>query len=206
MYTNKSKWLKNPVFEEFRFPLSKTNLDIITRAGQTMRFAEGVSQYRNVGLASNQIGSYKRFFVMEKVYQYPDGSFYKKDSDDIVYCMNPAIIDSSSEKNDFWENCVSDPSIQAYVNRSEKIVVKFFDRNGARIIEELEGMNARVFQHEYDHLNGRLMVDLAQKVRVYDEWPEYKKILREKQKKMVKGSGSRRLSNRRPSKFSFLPK
>ena len=73
--------------------------------------------------------------------------------------INPEIIEESQEIVELEEGCLSIPGIYKRVKRPEKVKVKYLNENGKEIIEELDGIWARVFQHELDHLNGVLFID-----------------------------------------------
>ena len=73
--------------------------------------------------------------------------------------VNPVILRRSKQLVADWEGCLSFPGARGLVPRSKKITVAFLDREGKKKTVELEGFQARVFQHEIDHLNGRVYVD-----------------------------------------------
>ena len=97
-----------------------------------------------VGLAANQIGVKKRAFVM-----YP-----LKDKEWINILINPVIIEKSEETIEIEEGCLSYPGISASTKRYNRIKLQYLDELSNEIIEEFEGFNAVVVQHEMDHLNG----------------------------------------------------
>ncbi|KAF2956674.1 peptide deformylase [Marinitoga sp. 38H-ov] len=99
-----------------------------------------------VGLAAPQIGINKRFFIMD------DGKKLRK-------IINPEIIEFLGDEVVYEEGCLSIPGVFINVKRPEGIKVKYFDENGNEIEEELHDYTARIFQHEYDHLEGVLFVD-----------------------------------------------
>ena len=105
-----------------------------------MRKANGV------GLAANQVDIAKRFFVLEH-----DGVVKK--------VINPEILEFSDEIADMEEGCLSIPGVYKRVNRAAKIKVKYLNENGEEVIEELEEMWSRAFQHEFDHIEGILFTD-----------------------------------------------
>ena len=105
-----------------------------------MRKANGV------GLAANQVDIAKRFFVLEH-----DGILKK--------VVNPEILEFSEEIADMEEGCLSIPGVYKRVNRPAKIKVKYLNENGEEVVEELEEMWARAFQHEFDHIEGILFTD-----------------------------------------------
>ena len=101
---------------------------------------------KGVGLAANQVDIAKRFFVLEH-----DGIVKK--------VINPEILEFSEEIADMEEGCLSIPGIYKRGNRPAKIKVKYLNEKGEEVVEELEEMWARAFQHEFDHIEGILFTD-----------------------------------------------
>jgi peptide deformylase len=87
-------------------------------------------------------------------------------------CVNPEILEGQGEIKD-QEGCLSFPGLYLHVTRYETIKIKYYDILGKEHIKEFKGIQARVFQHEFDHLNGlcfvnkvsKLSLDLATKRR-----------------------------------------
>ena len=73
--------------------------------------------------------------------------------------INPEILEFSEEIADMEEGCLSIPGIYKKVNRPAKIKVKYLNENGEEVVEELDEMWARAFQHEFDHIEGILFTD-----------------------------------------------
>lgn len=109
-----------------------------------------------VGLAANQVGSLQRLFV------YDDGTT----SGTLV---NPEIVCCTGEQIG-PEGCLSFPGLQGDVKRANEIVIKGLNGNGKPVKINAEGFLARVFQHEFDHLNGKLFIDRADPDTLY--YPE----------------------------------
>jgi len=115
---------------------------------ETMRQAPGI------GLAAAQVAESVRLFVaeIEENEEYPgSGKLY------VVF--NPEYVFRSEEMVDGTEGCLSIPGWAGEVTRHHKVLVKGLDRQGKRIRVEAEGLLARVFQHEIDHLDGVLFPD-----------------------------------------------
>ncbi|MFN4243154.1 MAG: peptide deformylase [Tepidisphaerales bacterium] len=112
------------------------------------RLFELMRQDRGVGLAAPQVGWLKRLFVM---------NHSGKPEDDRVY-INPTLTDPEGTETD-EEGCLSLPGIRANIARDFKITVTAQDLTGRSFTETAEGYVARVWQHEYDHLNGTLLID-----------------------------------------------
>jgi len=108
--------------------------------------AETMYEAPGVGLAAPQIGIAKRLVVIDV-----DGVLRK--------IVNPAILEFSQETENSEEGCLSVPGVYEKVKRAKKITVKYKNENGEEIVEEAEGLLARAFQHELDHLDGVLFVE-----------------------------------------------
>jgi len=116
----------------------------------TLKKAEGI------GLAAPQINLLKRIFVIDTSPLIESDITIEKFEGVFI---NPEIIDRDSENILIREGCLSIPGIYEEVNRPEKILVRYMDRLWKIHEEELEGIKARIFQHEYDHLDGILFID-----------------------------------------------
>ena len=104
---------------------------------------------RGVGLAAPQVGINKRLMVVNW-----EGDPARSNCE-LVLC-NPSIIEASSTTDVDEEGCLSFPGFTADVQRSESITVEFQTVKGKARRLELDGWEARVFQHEFDHLDGKL--------------------------------------------------
>ena len=111
---------------------------------------ENMLHYDGVGLSANQIGIEERAFAMIRDIEY----------NDIIVCFNPRII--KRYDNDVWceEGCLSFPDKIINIQRPDRIVVKYEDEDKKDHKMKLDGFAARVFQHEFDHLNG---IDFTQR-------------------------------------------
>jgi peptide deformylase len=121
------------------------------------------------GLAATQIGRFQRMFVLMETNKPPDkaGAF--------AFC-NPEIIGRSSESEVVTEGCLSLPGLGIDVERSLAIKLRFQDTWGQEREEEFIGWDARVIQHETDHLNGALMIDYIDRrewFRMFTAWKEH---------------------------------
>jgi len=99
------------------------------------------------GLAAPQVGVIKRIFLMK-----PDIS------GDFLVIINPKIISWSEEKEKMAEGCLSIPGVSKVKSRFKSISVEYTVPAGYQKKESFSGWEARVFQHEFDHLNGVLMI------------------------------------------------
>lgn len=140
------KFLRKPTtaFDFKKFKKSEIR-ELIKVMRQSMIAAEGI------GLSANQIGLDLKVFVCKV-----ENKFYA--------IFNPEIIQESKEKIKLEEGCLSVPGIYGLVERVGKLTLKGFDQNGKALKIKAWGLLARVFQHEADHLNGKLFIDKAEQV------------------------------------------
>ena len=131
--------------------LSEDMQDLITDMWDTMYAYDGI------GLAAPQIGLSRQLAVIhleEDSERYPDLVESKK-----FIIFNPSISVLDETKQEFWEGCLSVPGLRGPVSRPRKIKVDYLDENAKENSIELEDFLATVFQHELDHLFGKLFVD-----------------------------------------------
>ena len=150
---------------------------LITNMKETMYNASGV------GLAAPQIGKAIRLFLI-------DASPFAEDDDlseeertvlksfNRVF-INPKILEEEGEEWLFNEGCLSIPEVREDVSRQPKITIEYQDENFTRHTETLEGLAARVFQHEYDHIEGILFTDKLSTLK--------KRIIKKKLENISKG-------------------
>ena len=140
-----------------------TNFDkkfqtLIDNMVETMIEAPGV------GLAAPQVAVSQRLLVA----RLQDDEKSKEEFGDLAgklfVLVNPEIIKTSKETVEGVEGCLSIPGYLGTVDRFEKITIESLDRNGKAQRIKAEGWLARVFQHEIDHLDGRLYIDIAKEV------------------------------------------
>ena len=108
-------------------------------------------EHDGIGLAANQVDLPYRLFVCN-----PSGDPDKKESEHVF--INPVILKGSGQ-HEREEGCLSIPGVYGPVVRKEKITVQAYNLAGEEITGELDGLFARVVQHETDHLDGRLFID-----------------------------------------------
>jgi peptide deformylase len=117
---------------------------------ETMYNASGV------GLAAPQIGKDIRLFIV-------DASPFKDEDpeleDFVQVFINPRIIEENGDQWSFNEGCLSIPGIREDVMRKPTLVIQYYDENFEFYEEEVSGIAARIIQHEYDHIEGKLFID-----------------------------------------------
>ncbi len=116
---------------------------------------ETMSGASGIGLAAPQIGKAIRLFVVDgTVLDDEEGmEDFKK-----VF-VNPQILQETGTPWEFEEGCLSIPNIREKVSRKEQVKIRYYDENWNLKEETYDGMKARIIQHEYDHIEGKLFVD-----------------------------------------------
>lgn len=112
------------------------------------RMASVMVEANGIGLAANQVGVLRRVIV-----------FQRGDEGEPTCLVNPEIVERSEELETEEEGCLSLPGVLVPVERHAAIAVVGCDLDGARARLELAGLDARVVQHEVDHLDGVLILD-----------------------------------------------
>ncbi|MCL4405067.1 MAG: peptide deformylase [Patescibacteria group bacterium] len=107
---------------------------------------ETMDQANGIGLSANQIGLNMRVFVARV-----DRKFYA--------LFNPEIVGTSREKIIIEEGCLSSPDEFEPIPRAEGVTLVAYDKNGRKVKIKAWGLLARVFQHEVDHLSGKMFTD-----------------------------------------------
>ena len=118
--------------------------DDLDRPEMSRILKENMMHYEGVGLSANQIGISERVFIM----------VLNMETEETITCFNPRIIKRYDENVYFEEGCLSFPDEIINVERPDRIVVKYEDEDKKDHKIKLSGMAARVFLHEFDHLEG----------------------------------------------------
>ena len=134
------------------------NLDLlIDNMWETMYAASGV------GLAAPQIGISIRLFIVDASPFSEDKNLSLEEREKLskfkMVFINPELKATSDDLNTFNEGCLSIPEIREDVVRENEIIVDYYDQNVNKQSLKLDGLRARVVQHEYDHIQGILFTD-----------------------------------------------
>ncbi|MEZ4672490.1 MAG: peptide deformylase [Anaerolineae bacterium] len=125
---------------------------------------ETVLDAPGVGLAAPQVAVSQRLIVVRLPDDEKSKEEYGDDAGKLYVVANPEILKPSKEMVEGVEGCLSIPGYLGLVDRHEKITVTGLDRHGKSFRLKASGWLARVFQHEIDHLDGRLYIDIAKDV------------------------------------------
>ncbi|HKS06643.1 MAG TPA: peptide deformylase [Gemmatimonadaceae bacterium] len=154
--------LGDPVLRRRAEPVAKIDDSIRQLADdmfETMHAAKGI------GLAAPQVGVSERVFVADV-----DGARF--------VMVNPELVEVRGPVSPYEEGCLSIPEILGEVNRATDITMRALDLKGEPITVNATELLARCFQHELDHLNGKLFVDylsLLKKRRALSQWAKLEK-------------------------------
>jgi len=133
---------QNPQLRKASKPVAKITRDIrllVENMEETLRTAPGV------GLAAPQVGELLRIIIADI-------------GEGLHVIINPKIVKKGG-KQTFVEGCLSLPGIEAPVERSSEVLVRGMDMSGKKVEVSAQGLLATVFQHEIDHLDGKLFID-----------------------------------------------
>ena len=145
---------------EYKFDLPNPLMEmLVKRLKMTMKL------YGGIGLSANQCGVFERVFVI--------GTDHFQ-----IACINPRIIGQAPSTIKAEEGCLSFPGLHVKLNRPDWVEVEFTNEMGELKQMRLEGITARCFQHELDHMNGIRMIDHIGPVAL--------QMARKKQEKIIK--------------------
>lgn len=126
-----------------------------------------------IGLAAIQIGVAKNVLIINLTDENDEQKV-----ENLYEIINPVILEAEGSIT-YQEGCLSVPSFYEDVQRKEHIKVRYFDRDGNMIEEELDGLMAIAFQHELDHLKGHLFIEKLSYLKRKKFEKEWKKKLKE---------------------------
>jgi len=160
--------LGNPILRQQAQPIE----DIGDRRLQKLidNLMATVAKENGVGIAAPQVAeSYRLFIVASR----PNLRYPHAPKMEPTAIINPRIIAHSSEVVKDWEGCLSIPGIRGLVPRYQAIEVEYTSRDGKLHRQELTDFVARIFQHEYDHLDGSVFLDRVESTQELMTEQEY---------------------------------
>jgi peptide deformylase len=138
---------------------------------------ETMYKSKGIGLSAPQIGKNINLFIIDTSFLKENKKFQIKKFKKVF--INPKILESSDKNYFDYEGCLSIPTIIEYLKRKPSILIEYFDENWKKHVKIFKGIIGRIFQHEYDHLQGRLFIDFFSSIK--------KKLIKNKLKKIYKG-------------------
>ncbi|HDZ54698.1 MAG TPA: peptide deformylase [Candidatus Nealsonbacteria bacterium] len=152
----------DPILRKKAQPVEKIT-DEIEKLKKDM--VETMIKNEGVGLAATQVGQLKRIIIIQT----------EKDPLELI---NPKIIKRSKKTEITEEGCLSFPGLRLKIKRAKEVEISARDKVGLEVQISAQGLQARVFQHEIDHLDGRLFIDrlsFFQRLRIRKELKELMK-------------------------------
>ena len=137
--------------------------NLISNMFETMNNANGV------GLAAPQIGKSIRLFIVDASPFSEDEELEETERNFLEkfqrVFINPIVLEEKGDKWGFHEGCLSIPDIREEIMRKPDLVIEYYDENWELKEEKLNGLAARIVQHEYDHIEGTLFTDRMNPLR-----------------------------------------
>lgn len=144
-----------------QFDFSNPTIDPVELATNLVQF---MRDSNGIGLSANQVGLNLRVFAME--------------GEPAIVCFNPRIVMFGEEEVTLEEGCLTYPGLYVKVKRPKVIKVRYQEADGEVYTETFTGMTSRVFQHEFDHLNGDVFYNKANsfhKDSAMKKWKQWKR-------------------------------
>lgn len=136
----------DPVLKTLCSSVSFHDMDQTARQVLVDKMTAAMIEKNGLGLAASQIGVAKRLFILNV-------------ENTIVCCFNPEIVEQSGDTVVDYEGCLSFPDLWLKVDRSTSVVGRYLDIDGELVERKFEGVLARCFLHELDHVNGVVFVE-----------------------------------------------
>ena len=148
--------LGHPVLRKVTANVSQKELNSSAMQKFIDDMIETMKEYDGVGLAADQVHESKQIAVLEVA---DNPRYPNKSNVPLTILVNPSITPLSDEIEDDWEGCLSIPDLRGRVPRYKSIRVQALDRRGKAIDFVADNFHARVIQHEFDHLHGKVYLD-----------------------------------------------
>ena len=153
----------DPVLRMKAEPVDELTDDLLQLAEEMI---DVMYQDDGVGLAAPQVGESVRLIVIDL-------------GEGPLVLFNPEIVEKNDELEPLEEGCLSFPDIRVNISRPNQVIVHAVNKEGKKVEIKAEGMAAKVFQHEIDHLNGVLIIDHASSIQRSLLKPKLKKLEKE---------------------------
>lgn len=165
--------LGNPVLRK----KAKTVLNIKSKEVQNLidDMIATVMEVDGVGIAAPQVYESKQIFIMAS---HPNPRYPTAPEMKPTAIINPKILKLSKAKEKAWEGCLSITGIRGDVPRSKTIKVEYTSRQGKKVKVELSDFLARIFQHEFDHLQGIMFIDRVEISKDLMSEKEWQKMIK----------------------------
>lgn len=138
-----------------------------------------VMEVDGVGIAAPQVYEPLRIFILAS---HPNARYPYAPKMKPTAIINPKILDMSGRKVKDWEGCLSIPGLRGLIPRSKSIKVSYVTRDGRKMSKTFNDFVARIFQHEFDHLEGKLFIDRVESSLDLISEKEFLKLIKNKKK------------------------
>ena len=160
----------DPVLKKPSLNIEKGSIDVKKLAADMF---ETMYHARGVGLAAPQIGMNLRMFVADSTPLDDDDEEEETESGDKKaeskgikkVFINPTILEENGKDWGYEEGCLSIPGIRSEVMRPENLKIHYYDENWVEHTETYDGIQARIIQHEYDHIEGILFIEYLSAIK-----------------------------------------
>jgi peptide deformylase len=164
--------LGNPILRQTAEPIADLTDELLQKLIDDLIATAASSN--GVGIAAPQVArSYRLLVVASR----PTPRYPHAPTMEPTAMLNPKIVARSAELVKDWEGCLSVPGIRGLVPRHRAIEVEYSDRDGQLQRQELTDFVARIFQHEYDHLDGMVFLDRVESTQELMTEQEYQKMM-----------------------------
>ncbi len=133
-----------------------------------------VAEVNGVGIAAPQVFEPLTLFI---VASRPNPRYPAAPDMAPTAMINPELVWSSPDTEKGWEGCLSVPGLRGLVPRHKRVGIRYLDRAGRLREEVYEGFLARIFQHEFDHINGLVFLDRVESSREFISEREYQRLM-----------------------------
>jgi peptide deformylase len=169
--------LGHPVLRAGARPLSAREVESADVQRLIADMVETMREYNGVGLAAVQVHEPLQLAVLEVA---DNPRYPEKPTVPLSVLINPRIEPLAEDTEGDWEGCLSVPDMRGNVPRYAKIRVRALDHDGAELDFVASGFHARVIQHEFDHLNGKVYLDRMNDLSTLTHLQEYIRYWTEK--------------------------
>ena len=163
--------LGNPILRHLSDPVE--NFDDSQLQKLIKSLLTTVTDANGVGIAAPQVAQLHQLFIMASR---PNERYPHAPNMEPTVVINPKILQASEEMLTDWEGCLCIPGIRGKVPRHREIEVEYYDRLGMKQHRQFNNFLARIFQHEYDHLQGILFLDRLDTLNDLATEKEYQRL------------------------------
>lgn len=139
-----------------------------------------VEEVDGVGISANQVYQALRLFIIAS---HPSRRYPKAPRMIPTAMINPILLEHSKDQIKDWESCLSIPGIRGNILRFKSVEAQYLTRQGKVVKKTLKGFIARIFQHEYDHINGITFLERLESTKDIISEKEFQKIVRKEERK-----------------------